>query len=362
MFASRFFQFVLPMIKRLLPLAWRFSLSRRYRAEHFVLPEGRRAFVFLAADYGNLGDVAITAAQRNFLNVSLPDHKVVMVPISQTLTAIDSIAAQAGPNDIVTLIGGGNMGRRYPDIELLRRIVIKAFPDHPIVAFPQSLDMAVENPDAGDIECFFAPYRMHPRLTLCIREHRSLALVRKGWTDEKRLLHVPDIVLSWDVARADNDSRSGAIASWRDDAERRAKDNDRSSLVAAVRVLHGEPRMRDTETRHRYNGLAPAEAALEAHLELYRSAELVLTDRLHGLILAERCGTPVIALDNSNFKVSATVEDWLSDHPAVHVLGDQEEAADALASLSAPTSLAPWLWVDHPAFAPLRQRLQELAW
>ena len=348
------------MIKRLLPLRWRFALSRRRHAAPFALPSGKRAFIFLAADYGNLGAVAITAAQRDFLKSSLPDHQVVIVPISETLHAVDSIAHQAGPDDFVTLIGGGNTGRRYPDIELLRRIVIRAFPDHPIIAFPQSIDMAKLEPSVRDMQRFLAPYRHHPRLTLCIREHRSLALAWQGWTDETRLLHVPDVVLSWDIPAGDDAARKGMVASWRDDGERQADDERRSALVEAAAREHGEPLLRDTETNARYDGFAAAEAALEEHLDLYRNAALVLTDRLHGLILAERCGTPVVALDNSNCKVSATVEDWLADDPAVHVLGADETAEEALSSLSNPNGRSR-LAVDHPAYAPLRARLGELA-
>ena len=43
----------------------------------------KKCLVFLAADYGNLGDVAITFAQERFLARHFPDYEIVDVPIEK---------------------------------------------------------------------------------------------------------------------------------------------------------------------------------------------------------------------------------------------------------------------------------------
>ena len=44
----------------------------------------KNIFIFLGADYGNLGDVAITYAQTKYLKEHFQDYNVVEIPISQT--------------------------------------------------------------------------------------------------------------------------------------------------------------------------------------------------------------------------------------------------------------------------------------
>ena len=48
----------------------------------------------------------------------------------------------------------------------------------------------------------------------------------------------------------------------------------------------------------------------------FRSARLVITDRLHGMIFSAVTGTPCVALNNSNGKVGYEYE-WLKDVPYI---------------------------------------------
>ena len=49
----------------------------------------QKIIVALAADYGNLGDIAITFAQEAFLRTCYPDYEIVDFPISSTFTEIE---------------------------------------------------------------------------------------------------------------------------------------------------------------------------------------------------------------------------------------------------------------------------------
>src|SRR5690349_17962443 len=125
------------LVKRCVPLAVKQWALQRMRPEEIVLPPGGRAFVFLAADYGNIGDLAISQAQKAFLRRCVGEFEVVGVPISKTRSLIGSIKRQITPSDLITIIGGGNMGSLYPEIEGLRQLVIRSFSGNRIVCFPQ---------------------------------------------------------------------------------------------------------------------------------------------------------------------------------------------------------------------------------
>ena len=74
-------------------------------------------------------------------------------------------------------------------------------------------------------------------------------------------------------------------------------------------------------------------------LSQFRAAKLVVTDRLHGMILCLLSGTPCLVLPNSNHKIRQTQSDWLRNHPRLVFLELDEVAEiskhiDKLLSLS----------------------------
>src|SRR5690554_4081922 len=95
-------------IKKLFPVWLKQRISSFFYSWDMPLPAKPRAFIFLAADYGNIGDLAITAAQQTFLEKVVPTHQVVLIPISATRQVLRSIRKQVRPEDIVTTVGGGN--------------------------------------------------------------------------------------------------------------------------------------------------------------------------------------------------------------------------------------------------------------
>ncbi|RIX27019.1 polysaccharide pyruvyl transferase family protein [Sphingomonas edaphi] len=342
----------------LLPLSLRLN-EYRQRNVALTLPETPRVFFFLAADYGNLGDIAITFAQRTFLADTLPEHALVTIPISKTLSSLAAVRASACSSDIIALVGGGNTGEIYSDIEWLRRRIISRFSDLPIIAFPQSVDLATRR-DQKSKAHFFRPYLKHPQLSLSLREQRSFDLVNEIWPDPSRLIFAPDIVLSQNFVSKDF-QRRGVVLSMRSDRERdRGREVD-DAITSAISSRFQVITRRDTELGCRFESWESAEDALHAHLDAYRKAELVITDRLHGMILAERTGTPVLCFDNSNRKISATYVDWLADNPQVGMLDEKSDIGAAIDCILAAPSPATTLDADHPAFASLSRAIVKAA-
>ena len=103
-------------IKKLIPLRLKKHLVTYMGARDLPLPSSNRCFMLArqrAADYGNIGDIAISYAQKQYLQHVMTDYEVVSVPISQTRLVLNSIKQQIQHGDIVTIIGGGNMGSSY---------------------------------------------------------------------------------------------------------------------------------------------------------------------------------------------------------------------------------------------------------
>ena len=136
------------IIKNFLPI------SVKARTKYYLSPSSdrnydcyrgkKKAIVALAADYGNLGDIAITFAQNVFLKSYLQDYEIIDFPISSTFTQLKALKNIVDSQDLVTIVGGGNMGDLYR-IEDCRRFVIEKFPKNRIISFPQTIDFSNSN-------------------------------------------------------------------------------------------------------------------------------------------------------------------------------------------------------------------------
>jgi pyruvyl transferase EpsI len=355
-------------LKKFLPSKMKQIVRDLVSREDVDLPEGPRAFVFLAADYGNIGDLAISQAQRLFLARNLPGYSVVPVPISRTRAMLRSIRKQIASCDLVTVIGGGNMGSLYPDIEELRQLVIGSFPNNRIVCFPQTLDSDESRESQHAIDRIARVYSRHPNLHVHAREAVSHGKLKELFANRPTVEvgFVPDIVLSAtaaDLGARGIDAPRGALLCLRDDRERSLDDAHRETLRRVLASAGLDTEMTDTHAGG--SRLAPERCSelLADKITQFQGAQLVVTDRLHGMILAALAGTPCLVLPNSNHKIRQTWMDWLHDVAQVRFLGLDElsgiEGAvhDLLATPRrdpATPIIDPWhydalrMTIDHP--------------
>jgi len=308
---------IVGLIKKGLPQSLKRIVKRAIGRQEFPLPPGDRALVFLSADYGNLGDIAISRAQQLYLSRVLPRHSVVAIPISQTEAVVRSIRRQVSPSDIVTIVGGGNMGSLYPDIEGLRQLVIRVFSSNRVICFPQTLDWNDSQDSRDALNRITKAYSTHPEIHVFAREKISYEMlstlfsqagsVKVGWA--------PDIVLSATYESLGGRGRGapshGVLLCLRDDQERSLDALQRNLLLGALRETGLPVDVTDT---HVGGSRIPHDrciSLLADKLSQFHSAQLIVTDRLHGMILAALAGTPCLVLPNSNHKIRQTWADWL---------------------------------------------------
>lgn len=266
-----------------------------------------RIFVFLAADYGNLGDVAITYAQEKLLKEKYPDYEIVDVPISKTLSLIRPIKKTISPNDIITITGGGNMGEMYGDIELLRLMVIRMFPNNKIIVFPQTTDYIGENNYLFRLA--HKTYNSHKDLTLLAREEVTYAKIAQCFPKAEVHL-VPDVVMTLD--KWENKERNGILFCLRNDKEKGKSRTMVETIIAGADKYSITTNDYDTHIDKNHMPLDVREEELQQIWSKFSSSQLIVTDRLHGMIFAYITGTPAIVFPNSNFKIEKCFN-WITD-------------------------------------------------
>lgn len=267
----------------------------------------RNIYLFLGADYGNIGDVAITYAQIKYLKEHYYDYNVVEIPISKTFAGIKAVKSVITKNDIIVLIGGGNTSDLYDDIEWLRQLVILNFRSYRIICFPQTFDFT--NTLRGFLCRNVASFVYHRAKNILIfaREQNTMNILNKYFKGIKSAL-VPDIVMTLNFCTSKK--RKGVLICMRSDKESIVDSQQKEMLIRRIKSKYSHIEYQDTQvdgidTNNRF-------IKFQEILSKFRNHEFVITDRLHGMIFCYITGTPALVYDNSNHKISACFN-WIKD-------------------------------------------------
>lgn len=288
---------------------FRFLSSKRYD-EYKNLKGKKKCIICLAADYGNLGDVAITYAQTEFLKTKFPGYEIVDFPISKTLTHLKSLKENCSAEDIITLTGGGYMGDMYFRSELLRQLIIKVFRRNKVISFPQTADFSTSDLGKHMLSRARKVYSSCRRLELWARDEKSYVFMKENFCYNIVRL-TPDIVMWLDELKPGSE-RTVITLCLRNDLE---KNSSTDSIVDSIRKKL--PNISKIETYDTHIGDVRLDidarlAELNKIWAQFRKSKLVITDRLHGMIFSYITGTPAFVLANSNFKVAECYK-WIQD-------------------------------------------------
>lgn len=258
----------------------------------------KRVFFLDAPSYGNIGDQAIAYAMESFISKILPDYIQIEITEDKLPSYITWLKNEIKEKDIICLTGGGNMGVKYQRYESVRRLVLKTFPNNPIVIFPQTFDYGSDFYSRKELMRAESIYGNVSKLVLCARDEESFEKMRESFPNVK-VIFCPDIVLTLDYR--DHFERTEDIGiCLRNDSEHVLSEDKMQKLYDMYSGYVALSTTYSDDVPLNYNN---RREAVEIKLQEFGSKKIIITDRLHGMIFAFITGTPVIALPNSNGKV-----------------------------------------------------------
>lgn len=325
----------------------------RYFKQVKIKADKKYAFVFLAADYGNLGDVAITYAQTKFLKDNLGNgFEVIEIPISQSLEGLYFVKKHIKKGDLVTTVGGGNLGGLYNQIEYIRQLVVQYFPDNKIISFPQTFDFANTKEGQKALEIAKNTYNAHKNLVFVAREETSFKLMKLHFYKVKVIL-TPDIVLSLNKSMPQQ-KRDGVIITLREDKEKNLSERQHHFILERAKAKFNTLSFQDTHINKNKLSIPQRMESLDVIWNKYKGAELVITDRLHGMIFCYITNTPCIVFLNNNHKVQET-HSWIKKNKNIRLqIGFSEKKIEN--DLERPFSLTPYNSINEK-YKPLIKEL-----
>jgi exopolysaccharide biosynthesis predicted pyruvyltransferase EpsI len=254
-----------------------------------------------------------------------------------------ALRRRVGAAGTVLISGGGNFGDLWPEQALRERAALE-LPAHRIVQLSQSIHFRSDDQLGRAVRVL----REHRDLHVLCRDGRSLELARAWFAD--RAAPCPDLSFALGALTPPADSEIDVLVLARADHERvgdRLTAPDYRAAVADwARPVPGEsgPGTRSRALHALLAGasrtsraLAPAEPMQRLHerysreraragARLLARGRVVITDRLHGHILALLLGLPHVLVDTAHGKLEGFHDSWTRGSRTTHAAGSAAEA------------------------------------
>lgn len=285
------------------------------------------AFLILnSPDYENVGDIVIAAAEKKFLHDFFPQYDVIEISCEQYQKESDKLKQAVKPDDVIVITGGGYLGSLWLRIEDYTINILQTFRSNKAIVFPQSMFFHQSNAGTVEKRKLQEIIDVHGDILIALRDKHSYETAEKMWGGKKELCLVPDMAFYLsNGAKKRNEKRQGGLLCFRNDKESLNWSDDIAELlqkgVGDIEKINGLP-VKSVK-------LTDRDETIEAAIGYLASKELVVTDRLHCMILCALTGTPCVALDNISRKLSGTFE-WIAKCGYISVVHTEEALEGAI--------------------------------
>ncbi len=290
--------------------------------------------------HGNRGDQAIALAEVKLLKEKCADNTIIEIPAFICEFYAHVLKNYVKSTDIFFIHGGGNFGSLWRHNQLAALNVIQYVPDSCIIVFPQTIyysDDALGNAQIDEDRKAFSKFT---NLHIFVRDKSSYDLVKRSnlFFNAKSVDLIPDIVLSLDMQHLSIKTRKGALICLRPDMEAVLENREKNRIYKTL--LERFSNVLFTATNDTFDPISMYERKekVEKLLTQFSESEILITDRLHGMIFAAITGTPCVAMDNLSRKVSG-VYSWIKDLDYIEFIeniSDLDSAIKRVMSVSLP--------------------------
>ncbi len=325
---------------------------------NYIVNTSGQVILLDTPEHGNLGDHAIVLSEKQMLKAVLSNVRCKEIT-ANSIDHLETLYAKFTPEGRCILIhGGGFLGALWPNEEERFRRILTAFQKQKIIVFPQTVTFDMDSEEGRK---YFSEshkiYSAHPNLIIFLRDKSSYIFMQKYFSNIQIYL-VPDIVLRLKPVIV-HDKRTKIVFCMRNDIEKQIRDEEYAYIKSVIEENYAGNEMAviDTVLNHAVRR-REREKRVNELLQRFADAKLVITDRLHGMIFAAVCGTPCIALGNSNGKVKGVYE-WIKDIPYITYLNDVKEIQSVIENLDVNKSYQYRSEVLEKKFNPLVKILRK---
>ncbi len=288
-------------------------------------------YIIGAPKYGNLGDRALLIGEHLFIKDNFSNYIVVDLSFDNlSMWLFNLIKLIIRKKDYVSIQAGGNIGTLYPSIHKLQEIVINMLHNNRVLIFPQTFYYSEDEIGKSVLKVTKKVYRRCKKLIVTTREKESYDFVRKNFPNTKSLL-LPDIALNLPKYES-NYERSGVLLCLRNDSEQTILESNYEKLLNVLNKKFNH--IEQTDTHLYYDKVSDLEAKeqIEKLWDKMAKSQLVVTDRLHGMIFAAITQTPCAVILSKSHKIKGCYE-WIKDLGYISLVENIEELSNTIDKL-----------------------------
>ncbi|WP_302653658.1 polysaccharide pyruvyl transferase family protein [uncultured Clostridium sp.] len=280
-----------------------YNLFKRYKNKKKIIH-------ILTPLHGNMGDQAIVYATNKYFKDNFDDYEIIEIYRCDIYKYMKAIKKVVNPNDLIVLIGGGNMGNIWIDEERDRRFVIKNFPNNKIISMPQTISFT---PDVDGKKEFLNTqevYNKNKNLILISRENTSYNIMNENFKRKNVILNPDTVLYLNNTIHDDKFKREYIMTCLRNDKESVLGSN-KEKVITDLKRDYGQVVEFDTVINKTVIK-EEREKELNKMFDKFLKAKVVITDRLHGMVFCAITKTPCIVTKSLDHKVTGTYK-WIKD-------------------------------------------------
>lgn len=281
----------------------------------------KRFIVMGIPHHGNLGDNAIAVAEEQLLNRYFTEYKKYYMQEEFLDVCCQRAKRFIHEEDVILLHGGGNIGDTYVVPEKGRRKVIETFPNNKIIIFPQTAYFSDTEKGRKELEISKKIYNNHKHLVILAREKKSYDFIKQSFISAKVYL-TPDIVMT--LNKAADKPRKGALLLFRKDIEKTLNTQSVEQIKNIISKRFETCYISDMNFGDKILNNVAGEYRthlLNEKFNEFQSSEIVITDRLHGMIFAAITQTPCIVFSSLTHKIVESYS-WLNNLEYIQLCED----------------------------------------
>lgn len=300
------------------------ELRNRIRQQFRKNPQ--TMLLVMTPEHSNLGDHAIAWAARDLMENS--GITCMEFTEAELFDMLHEGALSVMNGFPIAINGGGNIGTLWPEVELLMEEIVISNPRSPIAILPNTAVFEENAQGQQALDRARQVFGSHRNLRIYAREEKTFDLLKAQFPNVKL---IPDLVLSlsWQVPET---TREGCIFCLRSDCEQTLSPQRQQSLRREAEKIFGAG-LRDLDMISPVERIPKEQHAehVRQQMAAFSAAELVITDRLHAMILCALTGTPCLVLNSKSPKVLGCYQ-WIRHLHYIRLL-EEESLQEAFSAI-----------------------------
>ncbi len=295
----------------------------------------RSLYLIGTSSRSNIGDHLIAFSEISLLNKHFAkDYNIIEITEDCYCAEKKYIASLIKSDDIIFITGGGFLGDLWLYEENIVRDIIKTFTNNKTIIFPQTVFFTDTTTNNEEYIKSLKTYKSRDNIFYMLRDEKSYLFFKNEVSDSRSYLF-PDMALLTDIVMPYH-HQDGILLCLRSDKEKSLSNSAIEYIKKYLQDRNYAFEFGTTLAKGKNNGdisLDARELSIRDKLKEFGNKKLVVTDRLHGMIISCLAGTSCIAFDNTSKKVSGVYNKWLKKLNNVTIIDDVKQFDEAFEQL-----------------------------